>query len=64
MGRCVGTLPTLRDILAQGVGRLLNVVEPTLCVRRMHPTDVGSMFSTYEQVYTYILKMACKVRLP
>lgn len=40
------------------------MVEPTLCAGRMHPTDVGSMFSTYEQVYTYILKMACKVHLP
>ena len=28
----------------------------------MHPTDVGSMFSTHEQVYTYILKMACKLK--
>ena len=38
------------------------MVEPTLRARRMHPTDVGSMFSTQEQVYTYILKMACKLK--
>ena len=40
-----------------------NVKILTPCVGRMYPTRVGSMLPTKEHVYTYIVKMACKVHL-
>ena len=77
LGQSVGTLPTLTTSLGQSVEKTSYMVEPTyqkmdkvlnriltLCAGRAYPTDAGSMFSTYEQVYTYILKkMAHKVHL-
>jgi len=73
MGRCVVTLPTLRTRLGQSVEKTFYMVEPTyqkmdkvlnriltLCAG---PTDVGSMFPTYEQVCIYSKKMAHKVHL-
>jgi len=38
------------------LNRILKML--TLCAGRMYPTHVGGMFPTYEQVYTYKLKMA------
>jgi len=35
----------------------------TLCVGRMYPTHVGSMFPTYDYVHPYILEIASKVHL-
>jgi len=48
----------LFDYMSNRIYRML-----TLCVGRMYPTHVGSMFPTYDYVHPYILEIASKVHL-